>query len=90
LTSKNGLTQMTVLDIIQDNKGYLWFATRDGINRFDGNQIISYKNLIGEKKSLSSNYTTSFAIDKENKLWIGTHYGLNVYDYEQETFESYF
>jgi len=41
LTSKNGLTQMTVLDIIQDNKGYLWFATRDGINRFDGNQIIS-------------------------------------------------
>lgn len=89
LTSKNGLTQMTVLDIIQDNKGYLWFATRDGINRFDGNQIISYKNLIGEEKSLSSNYTTSFAIDKKNKLWIGTHYGLSVYDYELETFESY-
>ncbi|MDO9633698.1 MAG: two-component regulator propeller domain-containing protein [Paludibacter sp.] len=90
LTSKNGLTQMTVLDIIQDNKGYLWFATRDGINRFDGNQIISYKNLIGEEKSLSSNYTTSFAIDRDNRLWVGTHYGLNAYDYVNETFDSFY
>lgn len=90
LTSKNGLSQMTVLDIIQDSQGYLWFATRDGINRFDGNQVVGFKNQLGDENSISSNYTTSFAIDRQNSLWIGTHYGVNCYDTEKEIFKKYF
>jgi signal transduction histidine kinase/DNA-binding response OmpR family regulator/ligand-binding sensor domain-containing protein len=90
LTSKNGLSQMTVLDVIQDSQGYLWFATRDGINRFDGNQIVGFKNQVGDENSISSNYTTSFAIDQKNNLWIGTHYGVNYYNTEKEVFEKLF
>ena len=45
LTTNDGLSQGYVTAILQDRRGFMWFATRDGLNRYDGNAFVVYKNL---------------------------------------------
>src|SRR5690606_352199 len=54
-TSVDGLSQRSVTTILQDRKGYLWFGTRDGLNKFDGHKFIVYRHKIGDVTSLSNN-----------------------------------
>jgi signal transduction histidine kinase/ligand-binding sensor domain-containing protein len=79
-----------VSDITQDKKGFMWFATRYGLNRFDGSKI---KAFIKEtnRPTLNSNdinHVTSDIIN--NKIWISSRWaGINVFDCETETFSSF-
>ncbi len=57
LTVRNGLSNNNARNIIQDKIGYMWFATADGINRYDGYEIIVYKNIPGDTTSLPANVT---------------------------------
>lgn len=50
-SSKDGLSSMTIADMLQDHKGQLWFATWNGLNKFDGYRFTSYKNSPNEKKA---------------------------------------
>lgn len=70
LTTRQGLPQMSVLDIIQDDQGYIWFATRDGMARYDGYSIDVFQNRANDSLSLSNNYVISVGKDKKE------HYGL--------------
>ena len=79
LTVDDGLSQGIIEDIFQDRQGYMWFATRDGLNRFDGRQFVTFRNERNNPQSLASNWVLSLAEDKTGKLWIGSA-GLNVYD----------
>src|SRR5215469_8664384 len=56
LTTKDGLSQGYVTAILQDRRGFLWFASRDGLNRYDGNAFLVYKSDPSEPDSLSSNF----------------------------------
>lgn len=80
LNLKDGLSQISVIKIIQDSKGFIWFATRNGLNRYDGNEFIVYKHDPKDSLSLSDNHIVSLAEDKERNLWVGTACGLNRLD----------
>ncbi|HLP35475.1 two-component regulator propeller domain-containing protein [Lacibacter sp.] len=80
IKSENGLSNSTIETILQDNRGFLWFGTRDGLNRYDGSQMIVYRNSSTDSSSISDNYITSLYEDKQHRLWVGTINGLNIFD----------
>lgn len=84
-----GLSNNYVLGITQDKQGFLWFATEEGLNRFDGIQVLNYyKN---NDNSISGNELNSLLDDPhEPVLWIATQRnGLNAYNYETGRFTYY-
>jgi len=90
LTTNNGLSNNYVSDIIQDNTGFLWFATDDGLNRFDGYEFKVYRNIQDNKNSISDNTVLSFAKDKKGNLWIGTKNGnINCYNPVLDKFKKW-
>ncbi|SFC00711.1 Two component regulator propeller [Parapedobacter composti] len=88
-TSANGLSQRSVMAILQDKKGYLWFGTRDGLNRFDGNKFIVYRHYSTDSTSLSNNNIHVIYEDSYGNLWVGTHIGLNKYNPKTDNFIRY-
>lgn len=90
LDIKDGLSSNKVLDIIQDKVGYLWFATTDGLNRYDGYHFLVFRNQIMDSTSLSNNLITCIEEDIYGDLWVGTQYGLNKYNRKTNQFEHYF
>jgi ligand-binding sensor domain-containing protein len=79
LTVDDGLSQGIVEDILQDSQGYMWFATHDGLNRYDGLQFTIFRNERNDPQSLAANWILCLAEDKAGNLWIGSE-GLNLYD----------
>lgn len=85
----DGLSNSTVISIVQDKDGLIWFATFDGLNKFDGYSIKVYRYDEGNGNSLQSNSTRILFIDHENTLWIGTNEGLTKYVNEKDLFENF-
>lgn len=84
---EDGLSQSTIFASLQDSKGYMWFATRSGLNRYDGYKFNLYFNDPKDSTSLSDDGTSSLYEDKNGNLWIGTVYGnINRFDRRTETF----
>lgn len=85
----DGLSNNYVLDITQDKLGFVWFATEEGLNMLNGNEIISY--FKNDKNSITGNELNCVLDDPtDSLLWIGTQRaGLNVYDYVNDKFISY-
>jgi ligand-binding sensor domain-containing protein/signal transduction histidine kinase len=80
LTTNDGLSQGYVTAILQDRRGFMWFATRDGLNRYDGNTFVVYKNNPNDPTSLSSNFIQALMEDDHGDLWIATNTGVNRFD----------
>jgi ligand-binding sensor domain-containing protein/anti-sigma regulatory factor (Ser/Thr protein kinase) len=90
LKVEDGLSQSTILSIIQDKKGYMWFGTGNGLNKYNGYSFVIYSNIIDDPSSISSNAITSIYEDSKGTLWIGTVDGvLNRYNREYETFTRF-
>lgn len=80
----------SVNNIIQDQEGYLWFASQDGLHRYDGFQFKSWYHDPQNSKSLSSSYIEWCLVDKNNNLWVGSYEGgLNLFDRKTETFTRF-
>ena len=77
ISSEQGLSQLTVTSIFQDQYGFMWFGTRNGLNKFDGYTFEVYQNEPGNKQSLSDSHILSLTGDFDGNLWIGTNRGLN-------------
>lgn len=77
LSLKDGLSQLSVLKIYQDSKGYMWFGTRNGLNKYDGARMVVYKHSDDDSLSLVDNHITAIVEDRKSCLWIGTSRGLN-------------
>jgi len=90
LSIEEGLSQVTVKSIIQDSKGYMWFSTEDGVNRYDGYKFSVFKNDIDNPHSISNNNATSIFEDSNGLIWVGTIDGLNCFNPETEQFKRYF
>lgn len=88
-TSIDGLSQRSVMSILQDKKGYLWFGTRDGLNKFDGKKFTIYRHFSEDSTSLSNNNIHSIYQDTYGNLWIGTQNGLNKYNPKTDNFKQY-
>ncbi|MCX7954025.1 MAG: SpoIIE family protein phosphatase [Bacteroidales bacterium] len=85
----HGLSQGTINCIFQDSRGFLWFGTQDGLNRYDGNSFVIYQHNPLDSFSLSSKWVYSITEDHEGNLWVGTQNGLNKLDIKTEKFTHY-
>jgi signal transduction histidine kinase/ligand-binding sensor domain-containing protein/DNA-binding response OmpR family regulator len=83
-----GLSQSNVISIFQDSRGFMWFGTRDGLNKYDGYKLTVYKNRLGDSLSISNNTINCITEDKDGNLWIATWRGLNKFDRKKETFTT--
>lgn len=90
LTYADGLPNSHVGSIVQDKLGFIWFGTQDGLGRYDGTRITPYRHDEANPASLSGNYITALALDKDGKLWVGTaEAGVNLYDPDTDSFTRY-
>jgi ligand-binding sensor domain-containing protein/signal transduction histidine kinase len=89
LTGEDGLSQSTVRAIVQDQTGFLWFGTDDGLNRYDGYSFEIYKRHTYDSNSLSHNMIWCLCEDREGVLWIGTEMGLNSLNPKKMLFRRY-
>ena len=86
---EQGLSNSTVWYILKDSHGYIWIATFDGLNRYDGYEVTIYKNNPDNPKSLSSNMIRGIFEDQNGIIWIGTEEAFNKFDRETEQFTRY-
>ncbi len=86
-----GLSNNNVLSITQDKQGFLWFATEEGLNKFDGTRFITYYKGTSDKLSITGSELNCVLDDPvDSILWIATQRaGLNAYDYANDTFTVY-
>jgi len=89
ISIENGLSQSTVLSILQDSKGFLWFGTKDGLNRYDGNTIKVFKKDYSDPKSLGNNMVWSLCEDSMGYIYVGTDKGVYIYNKDDETFSFF-
>ena len=87
LGTAQGLSQSNVICTLQDSRGFMWFGTREGLNKYNGYSFTVYKNEIGDDRSLSNNMVNDIVEDAKGNLWIGTWGGgLDRYDRKTDQF----
>lgn len=79
ITVADGLSQNYITCIYQDSRGFMWFGTPNGLNRYDGYQVKEYNADTDNKRSLPDNNISVIFEDSDQRLWIGTHDGLCRY-----------
>lgn len=77
---ESGLSNNSVYCSIQDKNGFLWFGTKDGLNRFDGYRFKLFNIVANNESSLSNDLITSLALDDKGALWVGSEKGLYQFD----------
>ncbi len=88
LDKQDGMISSVVYDIAQDNDGFMWFATEDGLVKYDGFEFINYRHSRLDENSLSNNNVRTLLVDKDGNLWVGTDGGVNLYSKEFDNFEK--
>jgi len=89
IISSYGISNNSVNAITQDGEGFYWFATDNGLCRYDGAQITVFKNKINDKFSLPNNRVFDLTIDSKGTLWLATDNGIANYDSEHNHFIRY-
>lgn len=87
LSIEEGLSQSSVYTITQDKKGFMWFGTRNGLNRYDSRHVVVYQPRNGVPNSLPSNIINSLLLDRRGQLWVGSSKGMARYRPQQDDFE---
>lgn len=88
-SKKDGLSQSSVFAIAQDEVGFLWFGTKDGLNRYDGKQFKVYKNDTFPNSLVANDIRTIFVDKTDHTLWIGTTTGLSKYNPSTDDFTNF-
>ncbi|MEQ8703612.1 MAG: two-component regulator propeller domain-containing protein [Phaeodactylibacter sp.] len=90
INKRDGLSQNSVFCIEQDNHGFIWLGTRDGLNRYDGYKMVVYRHQDGDSTSVAGNDIRCLYFDKQHQvLWVGTSNGLSWYRSNKDDFVSY-
>src|SRR5215831_4204716 len=90
LTINDGLSQGMVNTILQDHFGFMWFGTKDGLNRYDGYHFIVFRHDPSDTNSLADNFIQQVFEDSRGWLWIGTSdHGVDLFNRETETFHHF-
>lgn len=75
-----GLSNNSVRCILRDHKGFMWFGTFDGLNRYDGYSFKVFRNKVNDSTSLINPFIYALKEDQDGRLWIGTRRGLSIYN----------
>jgi len=87
ISTAQGLSQGMVFDLLQDKEGFIWVATKNGLNRYDGYSFKIFANDPYNAHSLSSNTVVKLFEDSKGRIWAGTeNAGLNIYDKQSGKF----
>jgi len=90
MTIAEGLPNPHVDAIVQDQRGFVWLGTEDGLARYDGIRMHVYRANEHDPTSISSGYITALELDPSGKLWVGTpESGVNLYDPETDQFTRF-
>lgn len=85
---ESGLSNNSVTGVYQDHKGFMWFTTYDGLNKYDGNAFTVFRNRIGDSTSLRGNEVYTISGDAAHNLWVGGRNGISIYHPESNLFSS--
>lgn len=89
LSSKEGLSSNIVNSIVKDRYGFMWFATDDGLNKFDGKNFTVYRHNPADSTSIASSDILTLYEDEAGNLWIGTGTGVALYNRRMDSFINY-
>lgn len=90
LDSDDGLSQNSVYSIFKDRYGFMWFATQDGLNRYDGYKFSVFKHNENDKNSIAANDIFTLCEDNQSNIWIGTRIaGLSKFDRRTNKFQNF-
>lgn len=89
LNKQDGLSQVSIFSISQDSTGFLWFGTRDGLNKYDGNRFRVYRSGADQQGLVGNDIRTLYTDPLTKALWIGTLSGLSRYDAALDRFINY-
>ena len=85
-----GLSHSTIFAINQDKGGNLWFATYDGVNKYDGYNFTVYRHQYTNPNSIASDISRCIAVDDSDRIWVGTREGLSLYNRYKDAFSNYY
>jgi len=88
LSIEDGLSQSVVNQTIQDRYGYIWVATEDGLNRFDGYEFEIFEHFHDDPDSLHENLVYSLEENPGKGIWVGTQNGLSYFDMASRKFTN--
>jgi ligand-binding sensor domain-containing protein/signal transduction histidine kinase/DNA-binding NarL/FixJ family response regulator len=86
---KDGLSQGVVNSVVQDNESFVWLATEDGLNRFDGYSFRIFRYDPDKKNSIPDNFVQHLFKDAQGNLWVSSRHGLLKFDSDHETFQLF-
>lgn len=89
LSREDGLSQNTVQSILQDQMGFLWFGTQDGLNRYDGYHFKVYRNQLDDERSLPHDWIQALLEDPSGDIWVATKGGLARWRRQHDDFVRY-
>lgn len=83
-STEEGLSSNNIYSILEDREGFIWIATEEGLNKFDGKNF-SHFAINSGRYSLSHNRSQTMLIAPDGNIWVGTSDGLNIYDYKSDS-----
>ncbi len=87
LSITDGLSQSYVFSTIQDSEGFMWFATTEGINKYDGKEFTHYKYKLSDTNSLSDNFILNLLETSDNNIWVASRdNGIDIFNKKSEQF----
>ena len=89
LSVEHGLSQAAVIAIAQDQLGYMWFGTQEGLSRYDGSQFETFLHDPYDLNSISNDWIWDLLVDDRGDIWIATLGGLNRFSYKTGQFKRY-
>lgn len=84
-----GLSNNFISCAVQDDDGFLWFGSKNGLNRFDGNQFKVYQSDPAVQNGLESNFIRQLLVYRDHTIWVGTDQGIYIFDKEKEQFQIF-
>jgi ligand-binding sensor domain-containing protein len=89
LNERHELSGPVINDIEQDNDGFIWIATQDGLNKYDGQKVTKYKHEPQDENSLPSGWIVDIFSDSEGNLWVAGKNAISLYIPERDWFQNF-
>lgn len=90
IEDKKELPSSFINEMLQDEEGYIWFATENGLSKYDAYSFNTFRHNPIDTNSLSNNGVKCILADKSGRIWAGTRFGLNVYNKKTNSFKRFF